>query len=108
MHASPVGAFIFGVFLSLIYLKTESLTVPILIHIANNAFAAFAIIADEKFSFTFLNWGTVEPYITNAWVGILLFTLSSIWLGWYVIQNWQAIADRQPFKLEPEKIESST
>jgi membrane protease YdiL (CAAX protease family) len=108
LHASPVGAFIVGVFLSLIYLKTESLTAPILVHIANNAFATFAIIADEKYSYGFGNWETVEPYITNAWIGILLFTLSSIWLGWYVIQNWQAIADRQPFTLEPEKIESSS
>lgn len=103
LHPSPVGAFIVGVVLSLLYLKTRSLKIPILIHIANNTIATFFIMGDEKFSFSSNSWETVEPYISNAWVGILFFTAGIVWVGWYIIQNCHIIVEQQPFKLEGEK-----
>lgn len=103
LHPTPVGAFIVGVVLSLVYLKTGSLMIPILIHAANNAIAVFLMIAYAKFAFDFGFWETVEPYVSNAWVGVLLFTAGIIWLGRYLKQNWQIVIDKQPFKIEAEK-----
>lgn len=103
LHLSPIGAFIFGVALSLVYLKTESLMIPILIHIANNTIAVFLMIADKKYAFDYASWKTVEPYISNAWVGIFLFITGIVWLGWYIKNNWQFVIDNQPFKIEAEK-----
>ena len=104
LHVSQVlDAFIFGVVLSLVYLKTESLMIPILIHVVNNTTAFFFMIAYEKFSFNYGSWNTVGPYISNALVGILLFTFGTIWLGWFLRHNWQIVNDKQSFKIETEK-----
>ncbi len=47
LHVSPVGAFIFGVLMCWIYMKTQSLWIPIGIHFLNNAIAAtFYFMAD--------------------------------------------------------------
>lgn len=108
LHPSPIGAFIVGVVLSLVYLKTRSLKIPILIHIANNAIAAFFMIVDERFFFTSSSWETVGPYISNAWVGILFFTVGVVWISWYIKENYQNVMEKEPFKLEIEKTESAT
>ncbi|MEL7834653.1 type II CAAX endopeptidase family protein [Fodinibius sp. Rm-B-1B1-1] len=105
LHSEPVGAFISGVVLSLVYLKTRSLIIPILIHIANNSIASFFIIADETFVFSNSRWETTEPYISNAWVGILLFTAGIGWLSWYLKHNWKNVVEQQGFKLKAEKNE---
>lgn len=104
LHVSQVlDAFIFGVVLSLVYLKTESLMIPILIHVVNNITAFFFMIAYDKFSFNYGSWDTVGPYISNALVGIFLFTFGITWLGWFLRHNWQIVNDKQSFKIEPEK-----
>lgn len=103
LHLGPIGAFIFGIALSLVYLKTESLMIPILIHIANNTIAIFLMIANKRFAFNYGSWETVGPYISNAWVGIFLFTTGIIWLSWYIKNNWQIVIENQPFKIEAEK-----
>jgi membrane protease YdiL (CAAX protease family) len=47
LHVSPVGAFMFGIIMCWIYMKTQSLWVPVGIHFLNNAIAAaFYFIAD--------------------------------------------------------------
>lgn len=105
LHVSPVGAFMIGLVLSLVYLKTGSLMVPILIHIANNAIATWMMIASAEFDYDYGAWETAAPYISNAWIGIFLFTASVIWLGWYLKQNWKVAVGRQPFDLNPVKKE---
>jgi membrane protease YdiL (CAAX protease family) len=103
LHSNPVGAFISGVILSLVYLKTKTLKGPIVIHIANNTIAAFFMIADEKLAFSDSSWETVEPYISNGWIGILLFITGIVWLSWYIKQNCQSAIEMEPFKLKAEK-----
>lgn len=43
LHLDIVGAFLFGVVASLLYLQTNNLLVPILLHIINNSLAAAAL-----------------------------------------------------------------
>lgn len=102
LHVSPVGAFIFGVVLSLVYLKTGSLMIPVLIHIANNAIATLMMF---DYDYDYGAWETAAPYISNAWIGILLFTAGIVWLGWYLKHNWKVALGRKPFELKTEKIE---
>lgn len=47
LHADLLGAFLFGILLSLVYLHTGSLWGPILIHVGNNAFAVLISVIDE-------------------------------------------------------------
>ena len=43
LHLDIIGAFLFGVVASLLYLRTNNLLVPILLHIINNSLAAAAL-----------------------------------------------------------------
>ncbi|MBT2569753.1 type II CAAX endopeptidase family protein [Planococcus sp. ISL-110] len=43
LHLDVIGAFLFGVVASLLYLQTNNLLVPILLHIINNSLAAVAM-----------------------------------------------------------------
>lgn len=43
LHLDVIGAFLFGVVASLLYLRTHNLLVPILLHIINNSLAAAAM-----------------------------------------------------------------
>ena len=47
LHGDVTGAFLFGVLLGFIYVRTESLSIPIFIHIANNLFAAVMVAIEE-------------------------------------------------------------
>ncbi|EIM07987.1 CAAX amino terminal protease family protein [Planococcus antarcticus DSM 14505] len=43
LHLDVIGAFLFGIVASLLYLRTNNLLVPILLHIINNSLAAVAM-----------------------------------------------------------------
>lgn len=100
LHIDFVGAFIFGVVLSIVYLKSRSLLLPFLIHAVNNGTAMLFYFYDDLFAGE--TWETTTPYIENAWIGIVLFTVSFAWLIWYVQEHWKVIYDREPFSLDVE------
>ncbi|REL29219.1 CPBP family intramembrane metalloprotease [Rhodohalobacter sp. SW132] len=95
LHVSFISATIFGLILGILYLKTRSLMLPVLIHMANNAIATFLIFTEE--SFDFAAWETVTPYIENAWIGILLFAAVMAWFVWFLKENWSTVTNMNPF-----------
>lgn len=104
LHADVIGAFLFGVVLSVVYLKTRSLLLPFLIHAANNAAATLAIFFQDRFDAE--PWLTIEPYIQHAWVGVLVFLASALWLVWYLKQNWSSVTSLRPFNKQ-EAVETN-
>lgn len=44
IHTEIIGGFVFGVVLSLIYIKTQSIFGPIIVHLSNNAMVLFIVI----------------------------------------------------------------
>lgn len=102
LHLDFVGAFIFGVVLSIVYLKSRSLLLPFLIHAMNNGTAMIFYFYDDFFAGE--TWETTAPYLENAWIGITLFTVSFAWLIWYVREHWQVIREREPFSLDAEVV----
>lgn len=103
LHVDIIGAFLFGLVLSLIYLKTKSLLLPFLIHAANNAVATVMYFVTEKFEVE--SWETVEPYLEHMWFGFLIFAAAALWLAWYIKENWHIISDRQPFSAKDEAVQ---
>ncbi len=97
MHIDIVGALTFGVILSLIYLKTGSLFIPILIHVINNGLVVIFMFMDDQF-LQIDPWLTIEPYIEYSWIAILLFILSSGWLIKYIKNNWHFVHDKEPVR----------
>jgi len=103
LHVDVVGAFIFGVILSIVYLKSHSLLLPFLIHAANNGVAISAYFFDDFFEDE--TWETTAPYIEHAWIGIALLVVSVAWIIWYVRENGSVIREREPFLLGDEAVQ---
>ncbi|MCC5905629.1 MAG: CPBP family intramembrane metalloprotease [Balneolaceae bacterium] len=101
LHIDPAGAFMFGFVASLIYLKTRSLFVPVMIHLFNNGLIVIFIFFNDRF-FQFNTWDEIGSYVSYGWLGILLFAGSAAWLGFYIKKNWYLIYSRKPFSLEDE------
>jgi len=95
LHADIIGAFVVGLFLSLIYLKTSSLLIPVIIHAINNGLFVILIYLDDQF-FQTKSWDSLEPYLQYGWIGAVLFLISSAWLIRYLKQNWHLVFDKSP------------
>ena len=95
LHLDVIGAILFGVILSLIYLKTSSLFLPILIHLINNGLVVVFIFLDDQF-LQIEPWETTDPYIAQAWLGLVLFIASSAWIYSYLKKNWNLVHEKEP------------
>lgn len=107
MHIDVIGAIIFGVTLSLIYLKTSSLFIPVVIHAINNGLVVIFIFIDDKL-FHLNPWETTESYVEFGWVGVILFIISSGWLALYFRQNWSVVYRKEPIAEQNTQPEQSS
>lgn len=100
-HADIIGAFVFGVILSIIYLKTKSLLMPVLIHALNNGLVALYTFLEEAIGYE--AWETITPYIEYRWIGISLTAITTIWLYKYIKQHWPIVRISTPFQSGSEE-----
>lgn len=106
LHMDIIGAFFFGVVLSVLYLRTRSLLLPFLIHAANNGAVMLLIFFEDSISVR--AWDTIYPFIENTWTGILLFAVSFGWLAWFLKNNWRIVHESEAFPLKTkEEIDES-
>lgn len=99
LHADVIGAFVFGIILSIIYLQTKSLLMPVLIHALNNALAILIF----EYPIGYEAWETITPYIEHAWIGISLFMITTIWCYLYVKQYWTIVRESTLFQPDSEE-----
>lgn len=95
LHVDIIGALMMGLILSLIYLKTYSLFIPIIIHACNNGLIVMYIFIDDQF-LQLEPWDTVDSYTSTGWIGIILLVISSTWLVLYLKQNWGLVYQKEP------------
>jgi len=106
LHMDIIGAFFFGVVLSVLYLRTRSLLLPFLIHAANNGAVMLLIFFEDSISVR--AWDTIYPFIENTWTGVLLFAVSFGWLAWFLKNNWRIVHESEAFPLKTkEEIDES-
>ena len=79
IHPDPVGAFVFGIGMCIIYLRTQSLYVPILCHAANNLLAwlielGYKIVNGPSYTYT------LEEFRSEWYLGLLSGVLVIIWI----------------------------
>ena len=101
LHMDIIGAFVFGVVLSVLYLQTRSLLLPFLIHAANNGAVVLLIFFDD-----YINLGstdTIDTYLENIWIGFLLFVGSFGWLIWFLKDNWKIVHEVEAFPLKTKE-----
>ncbi len=90
-HVEFVGAMIFGVALSVIYARTRSLICTIIVHVANNAIACFAILLVYALDLDGPN--TLELFRAYWWLGLLGAVIGIPWLMW-LVKRWSPRAAR--------------
>jgi len=95
LHSNILGLSVFGLVMSLLYLRTGSLGLVILIHSVNNACAALLEVV------TRLVGGDLSPSLdafrSNVWLGCLLVAVSTPFLVKFVRSNWQVTRARLPY-----------
>ena len=95
-HVGFFGAFAFGVAMSLLYIQTKTLLVPIAAHFLNNlvaaGFSAIALRAEAR-------GGTPDVRDLEAWLPTFVagtaITLSL--LLWYIVRNWPRHGQTAPY-----------
>ncbi|WP_075618911.1 CPBP family intramembrane glutamic endopeptidase [Paenisporosarcina indica] len=93
LHADIIGAFIFGVVASLLYIKTNNLFVPILLHLFNNSIAMiWTFIAP-----TWPSWAVMEnsDIYTEALPNTIVLVISSILMGRVVLRLARGVKEKQ-------------
>jgi membrane protease YdiL (CAAX protease family) len=88
LHSNLVGLFVFGVVMSLLYLSTRSLLVPIAAHAMNNAIASTIEMLSAQPPSPASS--TVTQLQTNWWLGALCLLVSAPWVLRYVAYHWPA------------------
>ncbi|EPD51013.1 hypothetical protein HMPREF1210_02204 [Paenisporosarcina sp. HGH0030] len=99
LHADVVGAFIFGVIASLLYLKTRNLLIPILMHIINNSIAVIWMYVAP----TWPKWGIMESseLYDKALPNAIVLLISSVLITWVIVSLVKSL----PKKTNKEEVE---
>lgn len=82
LHYDMLGAFVFGVFLCLLYMKTRSLVGPIIVHFVNNLIAVSMEWMDRMWWSGFTPM-TMQDFYDQAGWGVFGLVVGVPWLWWY-------------------------
>lgn len=86
LHSNLIGLFVFGVVMSLLYLSTRSLLVPMAAHAINNAIASgIDFLATQP---TANAIDTLAEFRASWWLGVLCLLVSAPWVLRYVAYHW--------------------
>ncbi|MEZ5536646.1 MAG: type II CAAX endopeptidase family protein [Thiolinea sp.] len=103
LHPDVLGAFVFSIVMSLLYMKTRTLLAPIIVHAANNVFAVLMEWIDRSL-FTGFEQVTISDFQDYLWLGMLCMLIGFPWLWLYVKRNFLPI---QPLLLAHQQGEKA-
>lgn len=90
LHPDMLGAFVFGVFQCLLYMKTRSLVGPMLVHFVNNVLAVSLEWLDHLWWSGFATMTMQDFYDQAAW-GVFGLVVGLPWLWGYAQKNFQPL-----------------
>lgn len=96
VHTDIIGAFFFGYVMSVLYIKTRSLYVPITIHAANNLIA-WAVEGVELLLSDSYPQSTLAEFQSWWWVGALALVISAPWVVRFVKRHIPTASWRVPY-----------
>lgn len=96
VHTDIIGAFFFGYVMSVLYIKTGSLFVPIAIHAANNLIAWTATGVELHLSDSYPHY-TLAEYQSLWWVGALALVVSAPWVIRFTKRHLPKTSWRVPY-----------
>lgn len=90
LHTDIIGAFIFGVVMCILYIKTASILVPVVAHIINNLLAY-----GLEIMMPFSPWNMLASHSLE--MAVLFLTISGIIIMYFLIKNWPQRYWRPPY-----------
>ncbi len=97
LHADILGAFLYGVVMSLLYLRTQSLLVPILCHMLNNLIA-WALDLGFYAYYGFDYEQSIEDFQNEWWPLVVFGIITLVWTVYYFATR-SRLALRKPVNL---------
>jgi hypothetical protein len=85
LHVDIIGGMVFGIVLSIIYVKTKSLIGPIVAHVSNNAIAVLAIVF-EGIMYDDISKVTLDEFRAYWWLAALGAAVGVPWLVWFLMR----------------------
>ncbi len=99
LHPDVIGAFVFGLFACLLYLRYQTLMAPMVLHAANN-FVVFALVWGDTFLLEAEYEYTLAEFRSELWWAILAGAIGLPWLYRYYQANLKDI--RWPTRVAAE------
>jgi membrane protease YdiL (CAAX protease family) len=96
LHVDVVGAFVFGAVMAVLYVKSNSLIGPIIVHVLNNALAVWIDLVSKEWP-AFLGDNSLEAFRSWFWVGLALFAITMPPLMIYLRRNWPKRDQDSPY-----------
>ena len=96
LHFNCLGLFNFGLVMALLYLRTQSLLLPIMVHALNNLMA----VSLEVWATVFKHgeaFYTLEQLQSSWWQGLIAIALALPWLVLFWRNNWQIARYTLPY-----------
>ncbi|MBD2427018.1 CPBP family intramembrane glutamic endopeptidase [Phormidium sp. FACHB-1136] len=95
LHSNLIGLFMFGVVMTLLYLTTRSLLVPMVAHALNNALASGLEYATQIRALTPIH--TLADFRASWWLGVVCLLVSAPWVLRYVVYHWPTQTTPLPY-----------
>ncbi|BAY81890.1 CAAX amino terminal protease family protein [Calothrix parasitica NIES-267] len=93
---NPIGLTLLGIILGVLYIKTRSLTVPIVFHALNNILAVSTQLLPSNSS-SYKPEESLQNLISNWWIGLILMAISLPLLLRFIWKNWPSKNTNIPY-----------
>jgi len=98
-HVDVLGAFLFALCMTILYLRTQTLLIPIIAHALNNTIAVVTLFWGRH-DIDASARGAIDHYFSTTWVGTLYIAATSPILVTYVYRHWPKKDALPPYILQ--------
>ena len=91
-HIDVIGAFLFGVVMCLLYIKTKSIWTNIIVHALNNSVVSIIQFSDSSRAQEVVKIADLQAQ-SNLWIGLVIIIISLLWLVPFIRNNWRAVKE---------------
>ena len=95
LHIDLLGHTFFGFVMCIVYMRSRSLALPILIHALNNTLVLVFLLAETGFQETDSPYGLAE-FQSDWWIGGLCLLVAVPWAFWFARKTWRPADWRPP------------
>ena len=91
-HFDVVGAFLFGVVMCLLYIKTKNIWTNIAVHALNNCIATSIQLMGGEGTEDAISIAELQTQ-SSLWIGLVVILISLLWLVPFIRKNWSTVKE---------------